>query len=155
MDRRARAARHLFTALNRHRDAAHRAYVRPYTQALEELGRRVYGADFAVTVDEDLALAARTLGGATVPFADLSGGAKEQLGILARLAVARLVDPTQGVPVVIDDALGYSDPDRLRRMGQVLGGAADGDTDVQVILLTCTPERYAAIPHVHTVRLTA
>lgn len=155
VDRRARAARHLFTTLNRHRDAAHRAYVRPYTQALEHLGRRVYGDDFAVTVDEDLALSARTLDGTTVPFAELSGGAKEQLGILARLAVARLVDPTQGVPVVIDDALGYSDPERLRQMGQVLGSTTEGEADVQVILLTCTPERYAAIPHVSTVRLTA
>lgn len=155
VDRRARAARHLFTTLNRHRDAAHRAYVRPYTQALEELGRRVYGEDFAVSVDEDLSLAARTLDGATVPFTELSGGAKEQLGILARLAVARLVDPTQGVPVVIDDALGYSDPQRLRQMGEVLGSSGEDEADVQVILLTCTPERYAAIPHVHTVRLTA
>lgn len=40
-------------------------------------------------------------------------------------------------------------------MGAVLGSATDGSPDVQVILLTCTPERYAAIPDVHTVRLTA
>ncbi|WP_131103574.1 AAA family ATPase [Ornithinimicrobium sufpigmenti] len=155
VDRRARAARHLHTTLSRHRDNAHRAYVRPYTHALEELGRQVYGPGFAVTVDEDLSLSARTLGGVTVPFAELSGGAKEQLGILARLAVARLVDPTQGVPVVIDDALGYSDPQRLHQMGVVLGAATEGTSDVQVILLTCTPQRYAAIPDVHTVRLTA
>ncbi|QFG67679.1 AAA family ATPase [Ornithinimicrobium pratense] len=155
IDRRARAARHLHATLNRHRDNAHRAYVRPYTHALEELGRQVYGSGFAVTVDEDLSLSARTLGGVTVPFAELSGGAKEQLGILARLAVARLVDPTQGVPVVIDDALGYSDPQRLQQMGAVLGSATEGSADMQVILLTCTPERYATIPDVHTVRLTA
>lgn len=166
IDRRARAARHLLGTLTRHREAAHRAYVRPYTQALEDLGRRVYGEDFAVTVDEQLSLTARTLQGTTVPFADLSGGAKEQLGILARLAVARLVDPAQGVPVVIDDALGYSDPERLEQMGHVLGAAAAGGAghgavmgseagDVQVILLTCTPERYAAIPGAQTVRLTA
>jgi hypothetical protein len=154
VDRRARAARHLHGTLTRHRDAAHRTYVRPYTEALEELGRQVYGPGFAVTVDDELGLASRTLDGATVSFAELSGGAKEQLGILARLAVARLVDPTQGVPVVIDDALGYSDPRRLRRMGEVLGavGVADG---LQVILLTCTPERYSSIPGVRTVRLTA
>lgn len=154
IDRHARAVRHLRTALHRHRDAAHRAYVRPYTETLEELGRRVYGDDFAVVVDEQLGLASRTLDGATVPFADLSGGAKEQLGILARLAVARLVDPTHGVPVVIDDALGYSDPQRLRQMGEVLGSAGVAD-DLQVILLTCTPERYSAIPDARTVWLTA
>lgn len=154
VDRRARAARHLRDALLRHRDAAHRAYVRPYTQALEELGRQVYGPDFGVVVDDRLGLASRALGGVTVPFAELSGGAKEQLGILARLAVARLVDPTQGVPVVIDDALGYSDPQRLRQMGEVLASAGVAH-EVQVILLTCTPDRYAAIGGAHTVRLTA
>ena len=152
LDRRARAARHLWRTLQAHRDAAHRAYVQPYTEALETLGRTVYGDGFSVTVDEQLTLATRTLDGTTVPFEELSGGAKEQLGILARLAVARLVDPTQGVPVVIDDALGYSDPERLQQMGQVLGASAGG-SDVQVILLTCTPERYAAIPDVHTVRM--
>ncbi|AXH97240.1 AAA family ATPase [Ornithinimicrobium avium] len=155
VDRRARAARHLRSTLTEHRDAAHRTYVLPYTQALEELGRRVFGAGFAVTVGEDLALAARTLDGVTVPYAGLSGGAKEQLGILARLAVARLVDPVHGVPVVIDDALGYSDPERLRQMGEVLGTTVGDGDEVQVILLTCTPERYAAIPHARTVRLTA
>lgn len=154
LDRRARAARHLRATLTAHRDEAHRTYVRPYTQALEELGRRVYGGDFAVTVEEDLSLAARTLTGVTVPYEELSGGAKEQLGILARLAVARLVDPAHGVPVVIDDALGYSDPERLRQMGQVLGASAQG-ADLQVILLTCTPDRYASVPDARTVRLTA
>lgn len=154
LDKRARAARHLWRTLQSHRDAAHRAYVLPYTQALDTLGRAVYGDGFSVTVDDQLTLAARTLDGTTVPFEELSGGAKEQLGILARLAVARLVDPTQGVPVVIDDALGYSDPGRLQQMGQVLGASAEG-SDVQVILLTCTPERYSAIPHTTTVRLTA
>ena len=154
LDRRARAARHLWRTLQEHRDAAHRTYALPFTRALDDLGRRVYGDTFSVSVDDELSLRGRTLAGATVPFDELSGGAKEQLGILARLAVARLVDPTQGVPVVIDDALGYSDPDRLRLMGEVLGASADG-ADVQVILLTCTPERYAAIPHARTVRLTA
>ncbi|MFK5688733.1 AAA family ATPase [Ornithinimicrobium sp. LYQ92] len=155
LDRRARAVRHLRGTLHQHRDAAHRAYVRPFTEALEGLGRQVYGDTFGVGVDEDLSVRSRTVDGTTVPFDQLSGGAKEQLGILARLAVAHLVDPQQGVPVVIDDALGYSDPERLAQMGRVLGSEAAVGEDVQVILLTCTPQRYAAIPNVHTIRLTA
>ncbi|ANS78787.1 DNA double-strand break repair Rad50 ATPase [Serinicoccus hydrothermalis] len=155
LDRRARAARHLRTTLHEHRDAAHRAYVRPFTEALERLGRRVYGQTFGVTVDEQLSVVARTLHGTTVPHDQLSGGAREQLGILARLAVAQLVDPARGVPVVIDDALGWTDPDRLEQMSQVLGGGAAGGEDVQVVLLTCTPDRYASIPGARTVRLQA
>ncbi|KUG55810.1 hypothetical protein AVL62_05865 [Serinicoccus chungangensis] len=156
LDRRARAVRHLRSTLREHRESAHRAYVRPFTDALERLGRQVYGPTFAVTVDEQLSVRARTLDGLTVPFEELSGGAKEQLGILARIAVAHLVDPAQGVPVVIDDALGYSDPRRLEQMGQVFSFArGTAGEDVQVILLTCTPDRYAAIPDAHTVRLAA
>ncbi|WP_289018326.1 AAA family ATPase [uncultured Ornithinimicrobium sp.] len=153
LDRRARAVRHLRTTLHSHRDAAHRAYVRPFTEALDRLGRQVYGPTFAVTVDEELSLRARSLEGSTVPFEELSGGAKEQLGILARLAVSRLVEPAQGVPVVIDDALGYSDPARLRRMGEVLGATAGPNADLQVVLLTCTPGRYASVPGARTIRL--
>ncbi|WP_130012778.1 AAA family ATPase [Serinicoccus sediminis] len=156
LDRRARAVRHLRSTLHEHRESAHRAYVRPFTVALERLGRQVYGPSFAVTVDERLTVRSRTLEGTTVPFEELSGGAKEQLGILARIAVAHLVDPAQGVPVVIDDALGYSDPRRLQQMGRVFALArGTAGEDAQVILLTCTPDRYAAIPDAHTVRLAA
>jgi uncharacterized protein YhaN len=49
------------------------------------------------------------LAGRTVAYESLSGGAKEQLGIVARLASAALVAKEDGVPVVIDDALGFTD----------------------------------------------
>lgn len=150
--RRAHAARTLRETLRRHRDLAHQAYVRPYREEIERLGRTVYGDSFAVTVTPSLEIESRTLLGATVPFAELSGGAKEQLGIIARLAVAALVDPHHGVPVVIDDALGYTDPDRLQRVAQVFAGPA---RHTQVILLTCTPQRYAAIEDSHIVDLSA
>lgn len=152
VDRRARAARQLHLTLGRHRDTAHRAYVRPYAQEIERLGRMVYGETFAVEVDEDLTIRARHLEGTLVAFEQLSGGAKEQLGILARLAVASLVDRDHGVPVIIDDALGYTDPDRLHRVGAVFDGPADR---AQVILLTCTPDRYSDIPNARTIRFSA
>lgn len=152
IDRRARAARHLHETLQRHRAQAHDTYVQPYRAELERLGRQVYDASFGVTVSRDLLITHRQLHGTSVPFDSLSGGAKEQLGILARLAVASLVDAEHGVPVVIDDALGYTDPARLRRVGQVL---ADPAAKGQVILLTCTPARYAAIEGASTVSLTA
>ena len=44
--------------------------------------------------------------------------------------------------MVIDDALGYSDPDRLRRICAAFNVL---EHDSQVILLTCTPGRYADI----------
>lgn len=152
VDRRARAARQLHRTLQQHRDEAHAAYVRPYAAELERLGRHVYGETFGVSVSSDLVITHRHLAGTTVPFDSLSGGAKEQLGILARLAVATLVDAEHGVPVVIDDALGYTDPERLARVGAVLGAPAASS---QVILLTCTPSRYDGIPGATTISLTA
>lgn len=152
IERRARAARQLHQTLQRHREQAHDAYVAPFAAAVERLGTQVYGDTFGVVVSRDLVLTHRHLHGRTVPFESLSGGAKEQLGILARLAVASLVDADQGVPVVIDDALGYTDPARLRSVGRVL---ADPGSTGQVILLTCNPERYAAMEGATTISLTA
>ena len=44
----------------------------------------------------------------TIPIKDLSVGIKEQMGILARLADARIVLSQVGIPLIIDDALGFS-----------------------------------------------
>ena len=126
----------------RHRDDARLRYVDPFRVEVERLGRIVFGADFEVEIDAELRICSRTLAGRTVPYDSLSGGAKEQLGIVARLAGAALVAKEDGVPVVIDDALGFTDADRLTKMGEVFD-AVGGDG--QVIVLTCSPERYAAV----------
>ncbi len=150
VEQRALAAQLLFRALEQRRDEAKRAYVEPFSREVAKLGRIVYGPDFRVTVGEDLHLESRTLGGDTIPFDQLSGGAREQLAVITRLAVASLVDAEQGVPVVIDDALGYSDPERLQRIGAVFAAPAE---NAQVILLTCTPERYSSIGAAEVIRL--
>ncbi len=152
VDRRARAARQLHLTLQRHRERAHASYVAPYADEIERLGRSLYGDSFGIVISPNLVMTHRHLHGATVAFEHLSGGAREQLGIVARLAVAMLVESDQSVPVVIDDALGYTDPERLQLLGALLGGS---DHRGQIILLTCTPERYRAIPGAATVRLSA
>jgi uncharacterized protein YhaN len=149
---RADAAKMLRTVMARHRDDSRQRYVEPFRTEVERLGRTVFGPTFEVDVDRDLQIRTRTLDGRTVPFDSLSGGAKEQLGIVARLAVAALVAKEDTVPVMIDDALGFTDADRLARMGAVFDTVgADG----QVIVLTCSPERYDGVAHAHRVHLTA
>lgn len=150
IERRAHAARLLHQTLTRHRDAAQRAYVTPFRNQLVRFGRIVFGHDFDVEVDDTLTITHRTLDGVTVPFAHLSGGAKEQLCLCARLACATLVDPDDGVPVVIDDALGYTDPDRLARLGAVFNASAN---HAQIIVLTCAPDRYLGIGNADIVHL--
>ena len=47
--------------------------------------------------------------------------------------------------MVIDDALGHSDPERLARLGAVFTAATSAHGAAQVVVLTCTPERYHGI----------
>ncbi|WP_029108146.1 AAA family ATPase [Mycobacterium sp. URHD0025] len=149
--RRARAAETLRTVMARHRDATRQRYADPFRLEVQRLGRLVFGEDFEVDVDSDLNIRTRTLSGRTVPYESLSGGAKEQLAIVARLAGASMVAKEDSVPVIIDDALGFTDPDRLTKMGAVFD-AVGGDG--QVIVLTCSPERYASVGAAHHIELT-
>lgn len=148
--RRAAAARLLFETMQRHRDAAKRTYVAPFREHIERLGRIVFGPGFSIELNDDLQIVRRTLNGITVTFEDLSAGAKEQLCIIARLACATLVSPDEGVPVIVDDALGHSDPQRLQRVGAVFNSAG---SKAQVIILTCMPDRYRSIGSAHVVTL--
>lgn len=68
---------------------------------------------------------------------ELSHGAREQMGVLTRLAYADLLKAA-GRPtlVILDDALVHSDTDRLDRMKRVLFDAAQRH---QVLLFTCHP----------------
>ena len=140
--RRARAAQLLRSVMSRHRDTTRLRYVEPFRTELQRLGRPVFGPSFEVEIDSDLSICSRTLDGRTVPYESLSGGAKEQLGILARLAGASLVAKEDAVPVLIDDALGFTDPDRLAKMSTVFNSMGSHG---QVIVLTCTPARYDGV----------
>ncbi|MCW2686747.1 MAG: hypothetical protein JWR37_1637 [Mycobacterium sp.] len=150
--RRARAAQVLRSVMARHRDATRLRYVDPFRNEVERLGRLVFGENFEVEIDSDLRICSRTLSGRTVPYESLSGGAKEQLGIVARLAGAALVAKEDTVPVIIDDALGFTDADRLTKMGSVFDAVG---CDGQVIVLTCSPRRYQSVGGAHHIELTA
>ncbi len=58
---------------------------------------------------------------------------------MTQLAGASLVAKEDTVAVIIDDALGFTDADRLAKMGAVLDTVGG---DGQVIVLTCSPHRY-------------
>ncbi len=148
--RRAVAAQLLFETLRAHRDAARRRYVLPLKEKLEALGRFVFGPDVVVDVADDLSIASVARNGIAIPWDQLSVGTREQLGVLMRLACAELVAADGGVPVLIDDALGWSDPQRLETMGAVLARAG---TTSQVIVLTCFPERYVHVGGATVIRL--
>ncbi len=152
VQRRARAAQLLRTVVGKHRHAMRLRYVDPFRGEVERLGRLVFGESFEVDVDSDLRIGHRTLLGRTVPYESLSGGAKEQLGIVGRLAGAAMVAKEDSVPVVIDDALGFTDAERLTKMAEVFDAVA---SDSQVIILTCSPQRYAGVRCAQRIELSA
>ncbi|WP_420098834.1 AAA family ATPase [Corynebacterium sp.] len=141
--RQARAADALYLAVQAARDDARRRYEAPYRSSVESLARTLYGRAVSVEFDEDLRISRRILDATALDAAQLSGGAREQLAILSRLAVADIVGRGEGVPVVIDDALGFSDTSRIHRMNVVLSQLA---TTNQVIVLTCDPARFDSVP---------
>ncbi|RZU01390.1 DNA repair exonuclease SbcCD ATPase subunit [Kribbella rubisoli] len=153
LERRAEAARRVYETLSRHRAEAQTKYSEPLQTRIESLGRSVYGPSFKVWLDDDLAVAERELDGVRLRVEALSTGAQEQLAIITRLAISHLVSTGEGsVPVIFDDALGWSDKARLRDMGALLGRAGDHG---QIIILTCMPDRYEYVPKATFLKLDA
>jgi uncharacterized protein YhaN len=103
------------------------ARVEPYLRML------LPGAN--IVLDESLRIAAIQRDGQREEFDILSGGTQEQLAVLTRLAFAELL-LGQGRPatVILDDALAFSDDDRIELMFDVLMRAG---VQVQILVLTC------------------
>ena len=150
-EQRAAAARLLKDTFDKHRSEARKRYMDPFKQAIDQLGKIIYGPTFSVEISEDLQVVSRALDGTTLRVDQLSHGTREQIAVLSRLACAAIISPEDGgVPVIIDDALGWSDPQRLRTMCTAIATAAK---ECQVILLTCTPDRYCHIEGAQVERL--
>jgi recombinational DNA repair ATPase RecF len=78
-------------------------------------------------------------------FDSLSGGAKEQVATAVRLATAEILAANHDrcLPLVLDDAFAYADNDRIQALQSMLDLAAA--RDLQVIVLTCTPDQYTGL----------
>ncbi|HLU14778.1 MAG TPA: GTP-binding protein, partial [Burkholderiaceae bacterium] len=70
----------------------------------------------------------------------LSFGAREQMGLVTRLAYADLLkEASQPTLIMLDDALVHTDATRLAHMKRILYDAADRH---QILLFTCHPEKW-------------
>jgi hypothetical protein len=140
----ARALTRLRDALAAARAAARERYLAPVADELAPLlGLVLDGAELRLhptrLLPETLARA-----GLDEELARLSGGTREQIAILTRLAFARLLARSgRATPVILDDALVYADDARFAR---VLAAASAVAGDVQVILLTCRERAFATLP---------
>lgn len=77
-----------------------------------------------------------------VPLDSLSGGEKEQIYMATRLALAEVLARDARQLVVLDDVLSATDAGRMARVLSILEEAAQR---LQVLVLTCHPERYRAL----------
>ncbi|MGB0085109.1 MAG: SMC family ATPase [Rhodomicrobiaceae bacterium] len=76
-------------------------------------------------------------------FDRLSDGTREQIAVIVRLAMgALLAEQGRPVPIILDDALVFSDDDRIGRMFDALMRAGSNQ---QVIVLTCRMRTFAEL----------
>jgi len=68
------------------------------------------------------------------PFDELSGGAQEQISLVTRIGLAEVLAAEGTLPLILDDALINTDPERIRRIQRLLFRAAD---NLQIILFSC------------------
>lgn len=107
--------------------------VRPYLQMLFP--------DAQLEMDEDLQITGiRRNGDRAEPFGQLSKGTQEQIAVLVRLAFAEmLVEQGRPAAVVLDDALVFSDDQRMLRMFDILHHAG---RKVQIVVFTCREQLF-------------
>ena len=76
-------------------------------------------------------------------FERLSAGTQEQIAVLVRLAMGAMIcDRGQPVPIILDDALVFSDDDRIEQMFDAFNRAG---LKQQVIVLTCRTRAFAPL----------
>lgn len=148
----ARAARYQaeMAALTRLRDALDQArsrqrdaYFQPVLRELHPLLAILHPGAALQIDDRTLLPHALTRDGQAEALDILSGGTREQVAILTRLAFARLfAQAGRPVPVILDDALVHSDDDRIEAMFTALHRVA---ADQQVLVLTCRQRAFAPL----------
>ncbi len=134
---------HLRHALEAARRSARDAYFGPVLRELQPLLAILHpGAQLQID-DQSLLPTALTRDGQEESLAILSGGTREQVAILTRLAFARLfAQAGRPVPVILDDALVHSDDDRIEAMFTALHRVAQGQ---QILVLTCRQRAFASL----------
>lgn len=77
-----------------------------------------------------------------VPLSDLSGGEKEQVDFSVRLALAKQLARSERQLLVLDDSMTKTDPIRFEH---ILGMLQESTGQLQILILTCNPERYKSL----------
>lgn len=140
LHRRAQALNLLLTLLTEKRQALTRRLQAPLQKHLNHYLSLLF-PQATLEVDEHLRPGTFTRGTELGQIAELSFGAREQMGLISRLAYADLLrEAGRPTLVILDDTLVHSDTDRLEDMKRILFDAANRH---QILLFTCHPEKWS------------
>lgn len=129
----------LLTLLNEERQTLARQLQAPLQKHLTHYLQLLFpGAE--IHVDDQLVPTVLQRASQHSAFDDLSYGAREQLGLISRLAYADLLrEAGRPTLIILDDALVHSDVQRLGRMKRILYDAARRH---QILLFSCHPANW-------------
>lgn len=139
----AESSRLLYETLDHARNEARERYLGPLQDETARMLRLLF-QDATPIFDDQLNLTQLNRSDSDT-FDVLSVGTREQVGVITRLAMARVLARSEPVPVILDDALVATDEARFARMIPVF---ADAARHHQILLLTCHWSRYKAIAEV-------
>ncbi|MBZ9867026.1 AAA family ATPase [Mesorhizobium sp. CA15] len=127
-------------ALESARTAARDRYVEPVLRELTPLIRLLW-PEAELRFDAEKVLpTALVRAGTEEDFGVLSGGTKEQIALLVRLAFARMLARSgNAAPVILDDAIVYTDDDRIERIFDVL---TRQEKELQIIVFSCRQKAF-------------
>ncbi|MHA3976928.1 AAA family ATPase [Halovulum sp. GXIMD14794] len=126
--------RRLQTALEAARKEARDQHFAPVMQELVPLLRLLW-PEAELRMDDAVLPSALVRAGTEEEYETLSGGTREQIALMVRLAFARMLAARgRHAPVILDDALVYTDDDRIEAMFDALHRQA---ADIQIIVLSC------------------
>lgn len=133
LSRQAEAAKALWTALSARRRALQERLTRPVVQRVGTYLTTLFpGCQLAMT--DELEISGLVTGNQLEEFEALSGGEKEQLGLLVRLALADVLRGDGTLPLLLDDSMVNSDSQRIQQLQTLLYRTA---RKLQIIVFSC------------------
>lgn len=122
---------------------AKETFLEPVRERLRPYLRMLFPETELRLNEDDLEISAIVRNGVEEPFVSLSIGAREQIAVLTRLALADLLrEKGKPAALILDDPLVNSDDPRFQRMQLALRKAAG---TLQIIVLTCHEGRYESL----------
>jgi hypothetical protein len=133
LERHAAAAKRLWEVLSEERRRVVERLTAPVTLRVKPYLQDIFPGS-SLDAGEGLEVVGLQSGNLREPYTELSGGAQEQISLLTRIGLAEVLAGDGTLPLILDDALINTDPDRIRGVHRALFRAAER---LQIIVFSC------------------